>query len=120
MYSSCNSFIKSMFYIENIGMKWKNIRVCALSPRVHGSMSVSIKAKDLKYFAVFLYRHTTINTVNYSKKKTGFFKEQYAGFSAQIHSVTLTKTFSIFKVMLSTLSARILIFGIHHSETFNV
>ena len=67
-WSSCNSIIKYMFYIENIGVKWKNIRVCALSSRVHGSMSVLIKTKDLKYFAVFLYRHRTINTVNYSKK----------------------------------------------------
>jgi len=31
------------------------------------------------------------DTVNYSKKP-GLFKEQNAGFSAQIHSVTLTKT----------------------------
>ena len=32
-----------------------------------------------------------VATVNYSKK-TGLFKEQNAGFSAQIHSVTLTNT----------------------------
>ena len=37
--------------------------------------------------------------MNYSKK-TGFFKEQNAGFSAQIHSVTLTKTWLFKKEML--------------------
>ena len=36
------------------------------------------------------------HTVNYSKK-TCLFKEQNAGFSAQIHSVTLTKTCFFFK-----------------------
>ena len=39
-------------------------------------------------------------TVNYSKKP-GFFKEQNAGLSAQIHSVTLTKTCFFKKGMLS-------------------
>ena len=33
-----------------------------------------------------------LDTVNYSKKKTGFFNAQNADFSEQIHSVTLTKT----------------------------
>ena len=33
-------------------------------------------------------------------KKTGFFKEQIAGFSAQIHRVSLTKTWFLKKGML--------------------
>ena len=37
-------------------------------------------------------------------KKTGFFKEQNKGFSAQIYRVTLPKTFFFFKGMLAKIS----------------
>ena len=46
-----------------------------------------------------------------SKKKTGFFKEQNAGFSAQIHRVSLTKTWFSKKGMLSNHKTNSLLVG---------
>ena len=74
-----------------------------------------------KYFSTGRMSSILFFTARYSEllKKTGFFKKQKVGFSAQIYRVTLTKTWFFSKGMLTikhTIIKTSLAFSVHRAH----